>query len=197
MLEHTCGCGGGVYWRQKTHDITKGKRRSAYRLFFCGQKKIFYCFFLKSYFTSQKGPVTTSAVRRLCTWSERLRPFCSVSPTGGGRASLIGRQRPGQGCDATSRSSPRIYFSGPFPLSRQKNCGRRQRNGGYCKEKPESELELVSGRKRERREVIGERERRRGDWEEGGKRCAPAGRQAVQPLPALGFLGSLKYASYF
>ena len=26
---------------------------------------------------------------------------------------------------------------------------------------------------------------------------APAGRQAVQPLPALGFLGSLKYASYF
>ncbi len=26
---------------------------------------------------------------------------------------------------------------------------------------------------------------------------APAGRQAVQPLPALGFLSSLKYASYF
>lgn len=56
-----------------------------------------------------------------------------------------------------------------------------------------SELELVSGRKRERGEVMGERERAG----EGGERCAPAGRQAVQPLPALGFLGSLKYASYF
>lgn len=30
-----------------------------------------------------------------------------------------------------------------------------------------------------------------------GRERAPAGRQAVQPLPALGFLGSLKYASYF
>lgn len=56
-----------------------------------------------------------------------------------------------------------------------------------------SELELVSGRKRERGEVMREREKKAERREE----CAPAGRQAVQPLPALGFLGSLKYASYF
>lgn len=54
---------------------------------------------------------------------------------------------------------------------------------GLCKEK--------LGLERKQREgEVSEKETER-------EERAPAGRQAVQPLPALGFLGSLKYASYF
>lgn len=167
---------------KKTHDITKGKRRSAQRLFFYGHRKIFYCFFPKELLHFAEGAGYHLSRAPPSTWSERLRPFCLVSPTGGGRASLIGRQRPGQGCDATSRSSPRIYFRGPSFLGRWKNCGRRQRNGGCCTEKPESELELVPGRKRERREVIREREKERRVG--GGRRALCSCRAAGCPASA-------------
>lgn len=42
-----------------------------------------------------------------------------------------------------------------------------------------------------------QRKRRSRREETAREERAPAGRQAVQPLPALGFLGCLKYASYF
>lgn len=54
---------------------------------------------------------------------------------------------------------------------------------GLCK------VKWVSKRKQRKGEV--------GEKETAREERAPAGRQAVQPLPALGFLGCLKYASYF
>lgn len=135
MLQNTCGCGPGVDWRQKTYDITKGGTQISSETLLLWSKEDLLLFFPVSCLTSQKVPLTTSAVRGVYTWSERLGPFCSDSPTGGGRASFIARQRPRQGCDATGPSSPHIYFSGRFPLGRRKSCGRRQRNGGCFKKK--------------------------------------------------------------
>lgn len=139
----------------------------------------------------QKVPVTTSAARRPCTWWRS-------------EAILFGQSRRrvaepllqadgGPGCNQGVHHLVCTLAAG-LPLGRREKLRSEAREWRTQKRKQKkSELELVSGRKRERGEVMGERERAG----EGGERCAPAGRQAVQPLPALGFLGSLKYASYF
>lgn len=120
---------------KKTHDITKGEHRSAQRLLLWSKEDLLL-FFSNELpgFAEGAGDHLSCATPVHMVWTSESHFVRTVSPRGG-RASFIARQRPGQGCDATSRSSPRIYFSGLLPLGRRKNCGRRQRNGGHLKEK--------------------------------------------------------------
>lgn len=81
MLQHTCRCGPGVYRQQKPM-TSQFRHRPAQRLFFCGQKKIFYWFFQQA-----------TSLRRRCRLPPQLhdahahggglRPFCLDSPAGG------------------------------------------------------------------------------------------------------------------
>lgn len=165
-LQHTCGCGSGVYKRH----------RSAQRLFFCGQRKIFYCFFPTCCLTH----FTASAVRCLYIWSDNWGHFVRTVP---GWASFIARRWPGQGCDATCPSSPPIYFSGRCPRSRRKTVVGGRGMADASRKNKELNLKWSRGGSESEEKSW---EKAGGDWEEGGERCAallPGGRLSSLCLP--------------
>lgn len=173
----------------KTHDITIQAQTSSEALLLWSKEDLLLVFPM-SYLAPQKVPVTTSAARRPCTWWRS-------------EAILFGQSRrrvaepllqadSGPGCNQGVHHLVCTLVAG-LPLGRREKLRSEAREWRTQKRK-QKKVNLNSSRGgSESEEKSWERERAG----EGGERCAPAGRQAVQPLPALGFLGSLKYASYF